>query len=379
LEGPRETGESSRGAIWQLGAPDNAVGEGSVKLIKSLVQSCIKEFCVDSNTSSVDFSSMSSRTLRILKYLAENPGMQNARFMAIELKQPYNSLQKTLSRLAKRGIVSRPLKGFYELDHRYLMEHHSQTHPIWRWASRTVCDVLKVHRVGIRGVVPRLFVSLLETGGLVERDLRDVGSVYFGRSRLFDASMRLFENSCYYQRSCAPVPLRNVLLMYEDVWKSVEYFTCGLAVPESVVLKDFELGLDVPCDPKLFDDVSRVEIYSPKRSKGKKARVHAQFSKDISLPFGLNVERDLAKEWVEKMDLTVQVLLDAESKVRASYGLKSRKVERKIKNMLVEGLRKYGLVTTFKDGKPILEGPHILLKALKMAGLAIPGRRCEGA
>ena len=354
MGGPRETGESSRGAIWQHHAPTT---QRSAKLIKSLVQSSIKGFCVDSNTSSVDFSSMSSRTLQILKFLSDYPGMQNARFMADLLEQPYKSLQKTLSRLAKKGLVLRPLKGFYELDHGYLMEHHSQSHPIWRWASRTVCDSLRVHRVGIRGVVPRLFVSLLETGGLVERDLKNVGSVYFGKSLAFNASMLLFENSCYYQRSCAPVPLRNVALMYEDVRESVECFTRGLAVPESVVLKDFELGLDVPCDPKLFDDVSRVEIYSPKRSKGKKARVHLQFSKDIPLPFGLNVERDLAKEWVEKMDLTVRVILDAQLKVRADYGLKSRKVDRKIESKLVEGLRRFGLVTTFRDGKPMNSHP----------------------
>jgi hypothetical protein len=125
-----------------------------------------------------------------------------------------------------------------------------------------------------------------------------------------------------------------------------------------VVLKDFELGLDVPCDPELFDDVSRVEIYSPKRSKGKKARVHMQFSnKDISLPFGLHVARDLAKEWVEKMDLTVRVILDAQLKVRADYGLKSRKVDRKIESKLVEGLRRFGLVTTFRDGKPMNSHP----------------------
>lgn len=66
---------------------------------------------------------VSSRTLQILKFLSDNPGMQNARFMAILLKQPYNSLQKTLSRLAERDIVSRPLKGYYELVEKTIEAH----------------------------------------------------------------------------------------------------------------------------------------------------------------------------------------------------------------------------------------------------------------
>ena len=275
----------------------------------------------------MDFSRLSFRTLQILKFLADNPGMQNARFMSEKLKQPYRSVHLTLYRLIKKGIVSRPLRGFYELNHRYLMEHHSESHPIWRWASRGVCDLLRVHRVGISGVVPKLFDSLLETGTLVERDLKDVGSVYFGRSLVLDASMRLFSNSAFYMRSCRPVPLRNVSLMYEDYVKSIEFFTRGLKVPESVRLHDFELGLDLPCNTDLFNNVSRIEIYSPKRSKGKKARIHVMFTKDIPLPFGLNVERVLAKEWLEKVDSTVRVLLDAESKVRASYGFRNRKEE----------------------------------------------------
>jgi len=291
--------------------------------ISSIAQSSLKPFCVDSGTPSVDYGALSSRTLQILKFLSENPGMQNARFMAILLKQPYNSLQKTLSRLEKNDIVSKPLRGYYELNYGTWVK----THPT-RESMGNCVDVLRVHRVGLWACVPGMRDKMGLVGSWCEVDLANGVKYYKGHGLVFSsAEVRAFSDSCYYQRSSKPLHLRNVALLYEDLVKTVEFYSHGLAVPESVVLHDFELGLDVPCDAKLFDGVSRVEIYPPAGSLGEKARIHVQIKKDIPLPFGLNVVRNLAKEWVGTIDLTVRVLLDAESKVRAGYGLKSRKEE----------------------------------------------------
>lgn len=241
--------------------------------------------------------------------------------MADQLQQPYKSLQKTLSRLVKKGLVSQPCRGFYQLNYGTWVKTHPTRGLMGSWV-----DVLRLHRVGLWASVPSVRSKMAMVGNWSEVDLANGCRYYHGHGVVFSsAEVRLFSDSCYYQRACKPVPVRNVALLYEDLVKTVDWYTHGLACPESVLLRDFELGLDVPCDSSLFEYLSRVEIYPPKRGM---ARVHLMFSKrDIALPFGLGSERELAKEWVEKVDLSARVLRDAEARVRVAYNLPSKKAE----------------------------------------------------
>jgi len=245
--------------------------------------------------------------------------------MAERLKQPYNSVLHTLARLEKKGLVEKPVRGFYQLDHKYFSNSANFTpYPsVYVPSSRRVgvfdSNVLKVHRVGLGCTVDRLFPRLLETASLVPFDLKNLGTCYHGRSRRFDANISLFPNgSVYYQRSCAPIPLHSLPLLHEDLLDSVCFFTKGLGEPSSVVLHDFELGLDCPlpdgCED-LFSDVSRVEIYRKK----KKARVHVQFTKDIPLPLSPQTERELVTEWLDKTDGLVRLLQTAQAKVSKKH------------------------------------------------------------
>ena len=190
----------------------------------------------------------SRRTLQILKYMIEHPDKQNARAMAIELKQPYSSVQKTLSRLAKTGIVSKPtsidyssppghrlLRGYYELNHHYFIEHHSQTHPT-RESMGNCFDVLRVHRVGLWACVPGMRDKMALVGSWSEVDLANGVKYYRGHGLVFSsAELRAFSDSCYYQRSSKPLHLRNVALLYEDLVKTVEFYSHGLAVAERIL------------------------------------------------------------------------------------------------------------------------------------------------
>ena len=298
----------------------------------------IKGFCVDNSHLSVDFGSISSRTRQILQYLMDNAGPQNCVFMARILNQPYNSVQKTLSRLVRKGLVKKCVRGFYELNHDVLSK--IDTFTPYALADVGVCEgggkfdrnVLKVHRLGIGACVDRLFSRLLETSNLVPFDLKNIGVCYHARSRRFDANVNLYPSGrVYYQRSCAPIPLRSLPLLYEDLVDSVCFFTKGLGELSGVTLHDFELGLDLPlpdgCED-LFSDVSRFEIYRKK----KKARVHVQFSKDLPLPLDSKAERDLAKEWLDKTDGLVRLLQSAQARVSKKHHLPNH-LEEKIAEM----------------------------------------------
>lgn len=204
----------------------------------------------------------SPRTVRILQYLTSRNKLSKAQEIASFVKAPYNSVHRTLRRLVEKGPVKEPLKGFFELNHE---------DPILLSTYVGDVSILGVHRLGLRAEVPGLFDRLLETGTLLHADLKHV-PYYRGRSLVFDADLRLFPDGAYYTRSSEPVLLRDVMLFYADLRRSLAYYTRGLAEPCDVHMADFELGSEA--SDLFYEQPSRVILY---RKRGK-VRVHVQFS-----------------------------------------------------------------------------------------------------
>ena len=276
----------------------------------------IKGLCVDFSNGSVDFSRVSQRTLEIIQFLVSNPGPQNARFMADKLKQPYKSLHKTLSRLVEKGVVLRSSRGFYELNHEFFCDPSNLS----TYSRGGVGvggfyrDVLMLHGFGIGVRVPGLLDKMLVVADLLECDLKNIDGYYRGRSLVFDADLRLFRDSAYYLRGSRPIPFRNVMFSYEDLIKSLAYHTRGLAEPCDGVLKNYELGLDLPSI--YLTDVSRFLIY-PKR-KPARTRVHVQYSKERLLPLGPNGEREANQDFLKTLDEAERVI----SHTRRKFGIR---------------------------------------------------------
>jgi len=126
--------------------------------------------------------------------------------------------------------------------------------------------------------------SKLKAAGVVcdsdFRYLRNTG-FYRGRSLVYDAYVRLFGDGAYYQRACEPIPLEFAFLLYEDLRRTLQYYTKGLAEVNGASLNDFEVGRDY-AGLSLPDGVSRV-IFYPKRGK---VRLHVQVSEELPLPLG---------------------------------------------------------------------------------------------
>jgi len=159
--------------------------------------------------------------------------------------------------------------------------------------------------LGLRAEVPGLFDRLLECGTLVHADLKHV-PYYRGRSLVFDADLRLFPDGAYYTRSSEPVLLRDVMLFYEDLRRSLAYHTRGLAEPCDVHMHDFELGVDAP--DLFYEDPSRIEIY-PKRGR---VRIHVQLSEEkLQLPLGPDQEMEQKHRYRRFLEDAIVTLTEA--------------------------------------------------------------------
>jgi len=267
-----------------------------------------------SNKKSVDFTSNASRrrgfskqTYKILQYLATHEGPQNAKILAVSLGIAYKTVHKTLTRLAKKGLVKKVSRGFFEFNH----EKPVQTLP-FLYPTRQSVDFetgnkhdlglfsssrLWVHRCGLFARVSDLWGKLKAAGIVFDSDFRYLRNTgfYRGRSLVYDAYVRLFSDGAYYQRSCEPIPLESSFLLLEDLRRTLQYYTKGLADLNGVYLNDFEVGRDY-AGLSLPDGVSRV-IFYPKRGK---TRVHVQVKREFPLP--------LSPKEMEKMK---EIFLDA--------------------------------------------------------------------
>lgn len=276
--------------------------------------STIKAFCEDVSARSEDVSRYSQRTQAILNFMVEHREPQMACFLALELKQPRKSVHQTLTRLAKKGIVVKTEQGF-SLSKDVFVQILAKRLPSRRGRVGGVRDLLRVHDVCLVGWVDRLFDRLVDVGTLQSFELKNVGVCYRGRSPVFDGNVSLYRNgSVVFKRGCAPVPLGNVSLMSEDLGRTVDYLTSGLGQCADVFLRQFELGLDLPCSSDLFDGVSRVEIYRKRR----KARVHVEFSgleDKWRVPLSGEDKERLKNIWLEKIDRSGDLLRDARLRV----------------------------------------------------------------
>jgi len=217
----------------------------------------------------------SQRTWKILQYLASHPHENHGKIIAEFLKERYNTVFKTLQRLTKKGLVKNPHKGFWMLNHGFFRPSIP---------PRELCQFVCLHGVGLVFDVPKLWERLDE--GLIENGtLVKSGPCYRGRSLVFGGDLRLYSNSAYFQWKGPPLSLADLMLLYEDALKTLDYFTRGLAEVKGAWLNDYELGFDEPFDMLLLKYMKMKKITT--YLKNDCIRKHIQFNKK-GLPLPLN-------------------------------------------------------------------------------------------
>lgn len=239
------------------------------------------------------------RTIEIIQVSAATNHSLKAKEIASLVKAPYNSVHKTLRRLVKKGIYREDRNHFFSLIHDdavKLLECYLSLFPTY---SRDV-SMLSLHGVGLKANILDLGRHVVAAGRCTPYEWnRGIGCR--PKAPFEGGDLRLFNHSAYYQESCDPFPMRNLLLRYERFIRMIDYYTKGLADVQGVYLNDYEYGIDIPFDMFFWNllDISRIEIY-PKKGK---LRFHVQFSKrKHRIPLDEDTEQGLETDFITALD-----------------------------------------------------------------------------